>query len=862
MKRPSLLLLSYLFIWTVESLDIQHPKLKQKTSDVIPGRYMIEFNQNDLTFFTQSFRQDDTYLKVNHQYNHDFFHGLSININTEDDEAHKNTLESILNRGDVQSVSPVRRIPRPEATIERTGIEANLILPHHMTQVDLVHTELKNKGKGILVGVLDTGVDYMLPALGGGFGKGYKVVTGYDLVGDQYNGDNTPVPDPDPLDACGVASGASGHGTHVSGIIAGEDASINFVGVAPEANLAMYRVFGCEGTTGDDVIVNALLMAYDAGADVINLSLGSTNPWSDASDPEIKVVNQIVSKGVHVVISAGNSGEDGAYTLSSPSSARLAFSVASVENDFYNTTTLLASGFDLPIVYSLSSGFDPLAKLVSGELALAAKVDNPTDDACQLSDVSESVKGKVALVKRGNCTFTEKVNNAAAAGALSVIIYDDTDESLSGASTPNTTIASVRITLADGLALIAAAGKETVNINFDAGYTVVPVSDGGAVSSFSSMGPSAELIFKPNIAGVGGHVFSTLPRYLGGWGLMSGTSMASPYVAGSIALYIHAHGKKEKEVQFVQEQFQNYASPRRINKSQVIDSPIRAGAGLVQVYDTITQCIHVSPSQISFNDTSSHKNRKQSFTVTNNGNVTVQYRLTQLSSTGVAPYNLKVSGYTPIQPAANMKANANLLMSKKDFTLAPGESAEIKVTVVPPNVDSDEHIYYGGYIILNPLQAGKEVRIPYIGVKGKQKDLPIFDNGYPYVSDGNRSYGIEDTYIYDRTRARNTPYTVYRLLTPTRYLKAELIHVNTGKLLGFYKTGLDYLSRHFLDEANYYSTIRWTGTYVPTSYKETLGIPAPAGVYQFRLSALKLFGDPDDASDWEVYTSGPIVLRN
>lgn len=631
--------------------------------------------------------------------------------------------------------------------------------------------------------------------------------------------------------------------------------------MAPEANLAMYRVFGCEGTTGDDVIVNALLMAYDAGADVINLSLGSTNPWADASDPEIKVVNQIVSKGVHVVISAGNSGEDGAYTLSSPSSARLAFSVASVENDFYNTTTLLASGFDLPIVYSLSSGFDPLAKLVSGELAVAAKVDNPTDDACQLSDVSESVKGKVALVKRGNCTFTEKVNNAAAAGALSVIIYDDTDESLSGAATPNTTIASVRITLADGLALIAAAGKETVNINFDAGYTVVPVSDGGAVSSFSSMGPSAELIFKPNIAGVGGHVFSTLPRYLGGWGLMSGTSMASPYVAGSIALYIHAHGKKEKEVLFVQEQFQNYASPRRINKSQVIDSPIRAGAGLVQVYDTITQCIHVSPSQISFNDTSSHKNRKQSFTVTNNGNVTVQYHLTQMSSTGVAPYNLKVSGYTPIQPAANVKANANLLMSKKEFTLAPGESAEIKVTVVPPNVDSDEHIYYGGYIILNPLQAGKEVRIPYIGVKGKQKDLPIFDNGYPYVSDGNRSYGIEDTYIYDRTRARNTPYTVYRLLTPTRYLKAELIHVNTGKLLGFYKTGLDYLSRHFLDEANYYSTIRWTGTYVPTSYKETLGIPAPAGVYQFRLSALKLFGDPDDASDWEVYTSGPIVLR-
>jgi subtilisin family serine protease len=61
------------------------------------------------------------------------------------------------------------------------------------------------------------------PALGGGFGKGFKVTNGFDLVGDAYTGSNTPKPDSDPLDACGAASGASGHGTHVSGIIAGFD---------------------------------------------------------------------------------------------------------------------------------------------------------------------------------------------------------------------------------------------------------------------------------------------------------------------------------------------------------------------------------------------------------------------------------------------------------------------------------------------------------------------------------------------------------------------------------------------------------------------------------------------------------------
>lgn len=69
------------------------------------------------------------------------------------------------------------------------------------------------------------GIDYLHPALGGGFGPGFKVTKGYDLVGNNYNGYTTPVPDSDPMDSCTAASGASGHGTHVSGIIAGYDAA-------------------------------------------------------------------------------------------------------------------------------------------------------------------------------------------------------------------------------------------------------------------------------------------------------------------------------------------------------------------------------------------------------------------------------------------------------------------------------------------------------------------------------------------------------------------------------------------------------------------------------------------------------------
>lgn len=211
MKKSTFIFAAILAI-SADAIKIDHPKYVHSQADLVHGRYIVS------TASTQFTSPDIT---IHETFAHELFQGVSLSIDNE--STHLSTLISILDRPDIEAVYPVKMIARP--TVKYHPSTQHSVLPHAMTQVDKVHSKLKNKGKGILVGILDTGIDYTHPALGEGFGEGFKVTKGYDIVGDAYTGANTPVPDDDPLDACGAGSGAEGHGTHVSGIIAGYDAS-------------------------------------------------------------------------------------------------------------------------------------------------------------------------------------------------------------------------------------------------------------------------------------------------------------------------------------------------------------------------------------------------------------------------------------------------------------------------------------------------------------------------------------------------------------------------------------------------------------------------------------------------------------
>jgi hypothetical protein len=214
-----------------------------------------------------------------------------------------------------------------------------------------------------------------------------------------------------------------------------------------------------------------------------------------------------------VVISAGNSGAQGIFTVGQPSTADNAFSVASIENGYYMSKDLTATGINRTILYT--SGNDEALK--DGAIVVGDKNPSSTSQGCTAASIDPAVKGKIALIQRGACNFADKANNAAAAGAVGVAIYNNVEGAFS-ASVSGVSIPVISVKLADGKDILAAIAKGEVVLKFNKKGSIQPIENAGTVSTFSSTGASAELNFKPNIAGIGGNVHSTLPRYLDSWG--------------------------------------------------------------------------------------------------------------------------------------------------------------------------------------------------------------------------------------------------------------------------------------------------------------------------------------------------------
>ncbi|MEV7237052.1 S8 family serine peptidase [Streptomyces sp. NPDC051020] len=261
-------------------------------------------------------------------------------------------------------------------------------------------------GKGVTVGIIDSGIAYDHPALGGGGFPNAKVVGGYDFADE----------DADPYDD--KFGPAAGHGTHVAGIVAGEDTHIE--GVAPDATLRSYRVFGTKNAPTDAIVLAALDRAAADGVDVVNMSLGSTGNRS--SSVLSLSVNHLVDSGVPTVVANGN-GYAGPFNAAAPAVADGAIAVGSTYSSRYPFLAFtLDDGATAPVPY-LDSGRAPAAP-VTGTHPVAVM-----ESSCAPLPAG-SLDGKIALFAPYtgtdvfNCRVMDLARTAEAAGAVAAVHYD------------------------------------------------------------------------------------------------------------------------------------------------------------------------------------------------------------------------------------------------------------------------------------------------------------------------------------------------------------------------------------------------------------------------------------------------------
>ncbi len=641
-------------------------------------------------------------------------------------------------------------------------------------------------GKGVTIGIIDTGIDYTHADFGGaGTVEAYqaakaadagpwtptaKVVGGYDFVGDDYNADPNaappdqpfqpvPHPDPNPLDC-------NSHGTHVAGTAAGfgENADGSTYtgpyntstpfdtmkigpGVAPQASLYALKVFGCSGST--NVVSEALDWALDPNGDgnisdhldVVNMSLGSD--YGSPQDPDSVASDNAMKAGVVVVVAAGNGGD--LYDVGgSPGNAERVIGVAASDDstdwfDGLRVDSPASIAGVKPVEYSIS--FDMAGKPdVTGQLYQLTDPTNP--DGCQPYSAADAagVKGKVAWVEwtdndaTRRCGSATRANNATAAGAIGIVAHDDEDRFAAGL-TGNSSIPMVLITKSAGDQILG-VGVDNTTVTFSASLHLVTSLSNPAfndeIVGFSSRGITDGVIGKPDLAAPGNTILSA-GMGTGNGGLNdSGTSMATPHAAGLAALVVEAHPnwstEKIKAAMMNTATQDVFAGP---GQTGTVEAPERVGAGRVVADAAVEQQVLAYNSTdrgavgVSFGvvNVVNHSSMTKQVEVNNTSNHKASYKVAYVPSTAVPGVQVTLSTNSVTVPAH----------SRATFTVRLTANASQMTHTPDPAIDTTVDI--GGGQML-PRQfiseaSGRVVLTPQGSTAGSALRVPVYSAPRP-----------------------------------------------------------------------------------------------------------------------------------
>lgn len=624
-------------------------------------------------------------------------------------------------------------------------------------------------GKNTVTAILDTGLDTSHEAFGSVNGAKYteedisaliknnKLTIGKLNVSAVYKNEKIPYAY-DYADVDTNVSGGASHGTHVAGIV-GANSGGTITGVAPDTQLMIMKIFGDSSSgASDDDILAALDDSVKLGADVINMSLGTTAGFSEDETKVMReVYNRVSDAGINLICAAGNeysssyqnaAGNNLPFaenpdngTVASPSTYSAALSVASMNNTETLSSYILVG--DNKIRYNDSAEDEGEVKLSSFE-GTFEYVDCGYGSPDDFN--GPNLKGKFALITRAGeydgeiLTFSQKETNAVNAGAVGAIICNNVDGGLVSMSTEHK-IPCVFISKLNGDIMKSASDKRlSVSSDYVDKFTD---ETSGQMSDFSSWGVTPDLKLKPEITMPGGDIYSTLPN--GKYGNMSGTSMASPHMAGAAAVmdqYIREEldglNMTSSERAYLANALMMSSASALKDGNGVTYSPRKQGAGLVQLNRAVSAKAYLAGENGTLPkiEMGSSEAGEYNFSLKAKSLTGSEIKY-EASAEVLTERIITEDGVNYIAQTARKLSDSEVNVKlPQTVTLSSNSETDIAVSVSlteegKNNIDEQfpNGIFIEGYVKLTPLSGDTvELSIPFMGFYGDWDSLPMFDS--------------------------------------------------------------------------------------------------------------------------------------